>query len=285
MRSKSWRRLVPAIITLSFVTPGVSFRADALTPPNHVGDITVDTGFRVDRDGFSFVNWGGISEASGISPAHVLQLFRHVGKCSSDPVNPSCVLRNGLVVTHDHLEEHLAAGRCEGMAVLAGRIFLGRIKLSHLSATATSTFDLKVEEAEDEIAYWWATQLAPNIYEYSAKHRTLSTHQLAHEIIGQMQKRVMVTIGIYTPDWSHSVLAIKGSYRSGITRIVVYDSNFPGETRILLLNHRRNSWVYKDALQPDGSLATFQGRGAGGLDYIPVLLRSRLSGWERLGGF
>lgn len=257
----------------------------AVSVPRHVGEINVDTGFRVARDGFSFVNWGGISPESGISPMHVRQLFGLVGQCSDDPVNPSCVLRNGLVITHDHLEEHLAAGRCEGMSVLAGRIFLGRTKLSHLSERASRTFDLTVGEAEDEIAYWWATQLAPNIYDYSREHRGVSTHRLAHEIVERMQKKVMVTIGIYTPTWSHSVLAIRARYRAGSTTIVVYDPNFVAETRILVLNHRKNSWTYKGALMPDGSLATFTGRGTGGLDYVPVLLRSRLSGWQRLGGF
>jgi hypothetical protein len=278
------RRLCRALVGISLIFQTVSSQAQAISAPGHIGEINVDTGFRTKRDGFSFANWGGVSEATGISPAHVLQLFRNAGRCSADLVNPSCVLRNGLVITHDHLEEHLAAGRCEGMAILAGRIFLRRTKLSHLSQTASRTNELTVEEAGDEIAYWWASQLADNIIDYSIEHRQVSTHKLAHEIILRMQQKIMVTIGIYTRNWSHSVLAIKGSYRSNVTKITVYDSNFPGETRILAINHFKNTWTYKNALMADGTLANVAGRGAGGLDYVPVLLRSRLSGWSRLSG-
>lgn len=275
------RRVFKVVVLLSLLMSTVSYQARASSRPEHVGEFTVDTGFRVKRDGFSFANWSGISPDSGISPSHVLELFRNAGLCTADPVNPTCTLRSGLVVSHDHLEEHLAAGRCEGMAVLAGRIFLHKTKLRHLSDTATRTFNLTKEESEDEIALWWATQLAPNIIKYSRKHQQVSTHKLAHEIVERMEHKVLVTIGIYTPTWSHSVLAIKAHYQSNITKIVVYDSNFPGQTRVLVMNHRLNSWSYKDALMADGSIATVRGRAAGGLDYVPVLLRSKLSGWEQ----
>lgn len=281
----------PAVIVVSIALAVVlaataaTSGAQAVAMPRHVETIRVDTGFRVKRDGFSFPNWGGLTTTDGLSAAHMVKLLGRAGRCVVDSATPTCILRNGFSVDLAHINEHLAQGRCEGMVVLAGRLFLGASRLRHVSQTAKHTFDLTLDEAADEIAYWWTTQLAPNVVFYSVRQRASSTHHLAHEILRRMRRKTMVTIGIYTPTWSHAVLAIRASYRADVSRFTVYDPNFPGETRVLVLDHRKNSWTYADALTPDGTLRTVSGQGVGGLDYVPVLLRSRLSGWEWLGGF
>ena len=276
--------LVGALVaSLVFVEAPHVVRAAAV--PMHAETITIDTGFRVKRDGFSFPNWGGLTATDGLSRGHMFELLGLAGRCFDDGVNPTCFLRNGLEVTLTHLDEHLAQGRCEGMSVLAGRIFQGATRLRHISKRAKRTFDLTLQEAADEIAFWWSSQLAPSISRDSAVKRASSTHQLAHEIMRRMRRKTMVTIGIYTPAWSHSVLAVKAQYREDVSRFTVYDPNFPGETRVLVLDHLRNLWTYERALNLDGSLSTVTGAGAGGLDYVPVDFRSRLSGWEWLAGF
>lgn len=273
-------------VAASGMPPGSSpVQALPVIVPSHVEKITFDTGFRVKRDGFSFANWGGLDRSDELSAMHMRQLLEEAGRCVSDGDDLTCTLRNGYLVTREHLNEHLSAGRCEGMAVLAARIFMKRTRLVHISDSADRTFDLTKDEAADEIAYWWATQLAPNIFLYSAEHRDLSVHAIAHEILGRMRNKVMLAIGLYTPGFSHTVLPVKVVYRGDHTRFTVYDPNFPGETRDLLLDHVTNSWTYWRALGPQGTLVTLTGKGKGSLDYVPVLLRSRLSGWERLGGF
>lgn len=259
--------------------------AAAAGRPGHVATITVDTGFRVKRDGFSFRNYGGLSASTAMSKAHMFQMLKDVGRCEDDGTNPKCTLRNGFVIDLAHLNEHLSQGRCEGMVVLAARIFLHKTRLVHISYRATDTYHLTLEESADEIAYWWATQLAPNLQLYAAEHRAVQTHDLAHEILARMRNKVMLTIGLYTPEWSHAVLAIKATYRANVTKFTVYDPNFPGQTRLLVLDHIANSWVYRDALASDGTLETVSGAGAGGLDYLPVNLRSTRTQWELLGGF
>lgn len=274
-----------SVVAVGALVFSTATEVKAVPNPVHKKIITVDTGFRVKRDGFSFPNWGGLTATDGLSEGHMFDLLKLAGRCADDGANPTCVLRNGLEVTLAHLNEHLAQGRCEGMAVLAGRVFLGASKLRHISKRAKHTFDLTLAEAADEIAFWWSTQLAPNILEYSAAQRASDTHHLAHEIMNRMRRKMMVTIGIYTPTWSHSVLAIKAQYSEQISRFTVYDPNFPGETRVLVLDHVRDSWSYANALGVDGLLSTVTGVGVGGIDYVPVVLRSRLSGWEWLGGF
>lgn len=273
---------VLSVTSLLHVSPA---RATSRVVPDHVATTRIDTGFRVDRDGFSFPNWGGLAETDALSSSHMRQLLSDAGRCDFDGVDVSCALRNGYVVTRAHLNEHLSAGRCEGMAVLAARIFLKKTRLVHISQLANRTFDLTKDESADEIAYWWATQLAPNVFFYSEQHRNVSVHALAHEIFARMRNKVMVTIGLYTPTFSHTVLPIKAVYRGDHTRFTVYDPNFPGETRDLLLDHATNSWTYWRALGPEGTLVTLAGKGKGSIDYVPVMLRSQLSGWERLGGF
>ncbi|MEY3690653.1 MAG: hypothetical protein RJB57_308, partial [Actinomycetota bacterium] len=271
---------VAALVTAVLVILPAS--ADAAVP-GHTDTVVVDTGFRVKRDGFSFANWSGLSGVTSLSRGHMFQLLKDAGRCTDDGVNPSCTLRNGQVVDLEHLNEHLSAGRCEGMAVLAARIFMRRTRLTHLSRRVSRTFDLTVRESADEIAYWWATQLAPNIQQYAAGRRMVTAHDLAHEILDRMRNKVMLTVGIYTDDWAHTLLAVRVSYRRDVTRVTVYDPNFPGETRVLTLDHRTDSWTYPRALLPDGSVRTVRGRGAGSLDYVPVAMRSNRTQWELLG--
>ncbi|MEY4032336.1 MAG: hypothetical protein RL573_1248 [Actinomycetota bacterium] len=259
--------------------------ASASSMPSHVQTISVDTGFRVKRDGFSFANWSGLSKSTALSTKHMFQLLNEAGRCVDDGTNPTCTLRNGYVVDLAHLNEHLSQGRCEGMAVLAARIFLHKTRLTHVSTRADTTYDLTVNESADEIAYWWATQLAPNLQQVSAAHRAESVHVLAHEVLGRMRNKVMLTIGLYTKDTAHAVLAIRGVQRGNVTTFTVYDPNFPGQTRALVLDHNKDTWTYRNAQSPAGRLVTLSGKGAGGLDYVPISMRSTRSQWEFLGGF
>ena len=252
--------------------------------PAHVQTVTVDTGFRPQRDGFSFANWSGLSRATALSTRHMFELLRSAGNCESGP-NPSCTLRNGFVVDLHHLNEHLSQGRCEGMAVLAARIFLHKTELVHVSTRARTTHDLTVAESADEIAYWWATQLAPNLQQWSADHRTEDVHVLAHEMFRRMRNKVMLTIGLYSNGTAHAVLPVRAAQRGNVTTFTVYDPNFPGVTRDLVLDHTRNTWTYRRAVLPDGTLGTLSGSGAGGLDYVPIAMRSTRTKWELLGGF
>jgi len=232
VNQKSLRGALVALLAVAALPVGAS----ASGSPRHDETVVVDTGFRVRRDGFTFANWSGLSAATGISVSHMFQLLDEAGLCSGTGRNPSCTLRNGTVVDRDHLNEHLSQGRCEGMTVLAARLFMRRTRL-------------------------------------------------AHEILGRMRNKVMLTVGLYSRGYAHSVLAIRAVYRRDVTRVTVYDPNFPGVTRVLTLDHRSDSWTYPRALTPDGRVVTISGKGAGGLDYVPVSMRSNRGGWDLLAPF
>ena len=248
-------------------------------------DITIDTGFRVSRDGFSFANWAGLDTKDAMSGKHMVQLLSKAGQCTTNIVEPYCILRGGTVVTLAHINEHLAGGRCEGMAILAARLFRRSTKLVHLSKTAGTTAALTRVEAADEIAYWWATQLAPNVQRYSVSKRTVRPGDLATEMTKRMRNKVLLTIGLYSGDIAHTVLPVKARIVSGRTYFTVYDPNFPGTTRTLVINRYNDTWSYDRMLTSAGTLVNLRGKGAGGLDYVPVSVRSHLSQWENLRGF
>lgn len=265
----------------------VLFALFAVFLPAHTAGAShiIDTGFRPSRDGFAFANWAGLKGDDALSGKHMLQLLEANGNCSRTIAGTYCDLRSGYRVTLDHLNEHLSAGRCEGMAILAARLFRRSTKLVHVSRTARTTHDLTRAESADEIAYWWATQLAPSVQLYSASKRTLRPGDLVTEITRKMQSRVMLTLGIYSGDIAHTVLVTKATVLSGRTVLSVYDPNFPGRTKSLVVNRFTDSWTYPGALAPDGTFVDLYGKGAGGLDYAPVSLRSHLSEWEHLGAF
>lgn len=270
---------------VAVVAVSVAWPARVSAVPAHVQTVSVDTGFHVKRDGFSFANWSGLSKSTAMSKKHMFELLQDAGRCEDDGANPSCTLRNGFVVELKHLNEHLSQGRCEGMAVLAARIFLHKSRLTHVSTRANTTYDLTVRESADEIAYWWATQLAPNLQQFSGNRRAETVHVLAHDILARMRNKVMLTIGLYSGDTAHAVLATKAVQRGNVTTFTVYDPNFPGETRALVMDHTRDTWTYRRAQSPDGRLVTLSGTGTGSLDYVPISMRSTRTQWEILGGF
>ena len=59
--------------------------------------------------------------------------------------------------------------------------------------------------------------------------------------------------------------ALAGQYlgvqRGNVTTFTVYDPNFPGQTRALVLDHNKDTWTYRNAQSPAGRLVTLSGKG------------------------
>ena len=67
---------VASVIAVAVVSWSVPVTVSSATAaPSHVQTISVETGFRVNRDGFSFANWSGLSKATAMSKKHMFQLL------------------------------------------------------------------------------------------------------------------------------------------------------------------------------------------------------------------
>ncbi len=239
------------------------------TPPNG----RVALGFTVARHGFSFSNWAGLTPEDALTFANMARLLGSLGTCFEDPTEPSCTLRNGKRLDLSTINSYVSSGRCEGMTVLAARLFAKPAEIATLDSRAATAFELTKESSARELAYISMTQLLPEIQGFSARTKFKKPYVLAQEIIFQMKRKRLVSLGVYGDGFGHSILPFAVKYSARATVFSVYDPNFPNEVRTLKVDHLRGSWSYDKAVLADGSIGRMKWTGSGRLDYVPINLR------------
>ncbi|MEN9746957.1 MAG: hypothetical protein RL729_1429 [Actinomycetota bacterium] len=235
-------------------------------------------GFDVSRDGFSFSNWSGLTADDALTFANMAKLFSKSATCVEDPLDATCTLRSGQRINLSAINAFLAQGRCEGMTVLAARLFLYPKEIKKLDPTANNTINLTPKASAREIAYYSVTQVLPEIQGFTARTIMKQPYVIAQEIAFRIKLKRPVSLGVYGPNFAHSVMpfAVKISPRETI--FSVYDPNFPNQIRTLKLNNIRGEWIYDSAVYPDGSYGSLTWKGPGRLDYVPIDLRFASSG-------
>jgi len=110
-----------------------------------------DNGFEFAADEFSFANWGG---PGGLDATGMVAMFGPDAVCA-DQSNDSCTLFPAAQAWLDQVNQAMAGGRCEGMAVVAARLEEGGEPVTQLQQDALVTLDLRQESAPvvEEIEY------------------------------------------------------------------------------------------------------------------------------------
>lgn len=249
------------------------------TPKNaDLGDglLCIDTGFRFTADDFKFANWAGLdADTEELRIDTLVRMYGADDVCEDGIADPCTPLPNAAQ-TLEQWEESLMGGRCEGLAALALRYFLGVESVAATEPGAATTFDLTKERAalEDDINYWWATQYAHEVQEATEKSRRLEPVELVSSLVDGLKKRDGQTIGIYGPEHGHAVTPYAVTKVDDTYRIHIYDNNFPTEPKFIEVDTRSNTWKYDWAgMNPDGSFETWTG-GKGDIELTPMSSRT-----------
>lgn len=236
------------------------------------GVIVYDFGFRPDSHGFSFENYGDDIEVTNLTADEMRRLFGDdvCSRISGD----QCTLTPPAKQWMKQVNDAMAGGHCEGMAVLSLMMYTGQISPADFGGNYASELDINDEALQREIAYWWATQAT----EPTADSVIRGTPMEILAKIEEMDARgETYTIGIYKEDFSggHAItpFGIK-SVEDGLYTILVYDNNYPGEVRELLIDERDNSWAYEAAINPQVESEIYAGNAATEtLDLTPTSAR------------
>jgi hypothetical protein len=236
------------------------------------GVIVYDFGFRPDQHGFSFENYGDDMDVTNLTADEMRRLFGDevCSRISGD----QCTLTPPASQWMQQINEAMGGGHCEGMAVLSLMMYTGQISVSDFGGNYASELDISDEALQREIAYWWATQAT----EPTANQIIRGTPMEIMAKIEEMDARgETYTIGIYKEDFSggHAItpFGIK-SVEDGLYTILVYDNNYPGEVRELLIDERDNSWAYEAAINPDVESELYTGNAdTQTLDLTPTSAR------------
>ncbi len=221
----------------------------------------VDTGFRPNSNGFSFENYGNYAcsdtYCNRTFPVENLtsnEMRRMFGDKICKKIFPdgSCELLKVAESWMDEVNEAMDGGHCEGMAVLSALFFAG-IK-DPLTFGKPSVNSLRLEgniPLQNEIAYWYATQWYMDDYLIEEDPNT-QLQILIEEF--QNHPNVLIPVGIYKRDFSggHAITAYAVQEKEdGIFWIMVYDNNYPGEERHIIVDTKNNSWEYSGASMTD----------------------------------
>ena len=259
----------------ALVTQITSHCTDLDAPELGEGKMCVDNGFRIKADDFSFSNWGRSTEAdTNVTIQTLIDLFGHSAVCVDGP-SSECTIRPTTTQKLEEWNNALAGGRCEGLATLSTRFLLKLDDPATFTPNATRVADLQRgnQLLDSSIVYWWATQFLTEVSDRAATSRTKSPLQLVDDLIQGLANKVGYTVGLYFGSSGHAVTPFAVTHRGENFIIHVYDNNFPGVRKEIVVNGTTNAWNYSAArAQPDGSSADWTGT-TGTLELTPMSSR------------
>lgn len=259
----------------SLVTQITSHCTDLDAPELGEGKMCVDNGFRIKADDFSFSNWGRSTEAdANVTIQTLIDLFGHSAVCVDGP-SSECTIRPTTTQKLEEWNNALAGGRCEGLATLSTRFLLKLDDPATFTPNATRVADLQRgnQLLDSSIVYWWATQFLTEVSDRAATSRMKSPLQLVDDLIQGLANKVGYTVGLYFGSSGHAVTPFAVTHRGENFIIHVYDNNFPGVRKEIVVNGTTNAWSYSAArAQPDGSSADWTGT-TGTLELTPMSSR------------
>jgi hypothetical protein len=236
------------------------------------GVLVYDFGFRPELNGFHFENYGDDIEVTNLTPDEMRRLFgdQVCARLKGD----TCTLTPPAAQWMEQINGDMAGGHCEGMAVLSLMMYTGQVSAGQFGGGQASDLDINDEGLQREIAYWWATQTVAPTTDRVIRGAPMEIL----ETIQQMDARgETYTLGIYKEDFSggHAItpFGIK-DVQDGLYTILVYDNNYPGEVRELLIDSRDDSWLYEAAINPQVESELYAGNAeTQTLDLTPTSAR------------
>lgn len=242
-----------------------------------------DSGFLPREDSFSFENYGGPVSTDAVTVATAIALFGEQAVCSSGS-GPNCRANPSALQWIETSNAQLEGGRCEGMAVESKRIEEGRDSPSSLQSGAARAADLKITQPTvgQSIARWWATQTYPEVQRAASASRRSDPRAIAGEVAAALGRKDGVTMGIYWAEGGHSLTPVAVAWDGTNTiRVLVYDSNFPGELRPLDIDQGSGKWTYENARLNSSTSSGSVSGGKGTLEFTPMKVReeSRTAPW------
>ena len=170
----------------------------------------------------------------------------------------------------------MAAGLCEGFAVLALRLAADPDELAALQADATRVAEMVRTNPAllSELAYWYTTQFATEVQAQAQFYLEKTPLEIADALAADFADGGIgtgFTLGIYSDQGGHALTPYKVESGDGTSRVFVYDSNWPGEERWIDVD--ADGWVYALASTNPTEASEAWGGGQGTLELTPMSAR------------
>ena len=233
--------------------------ADELERYEPKGGIVADSGFRPPVDGFAFENYTNDENPHNLGPEEMAALFGEQVCLSGE--GEDCELVPAAAEWMQNQNEGMAGGHCEGFSIAALRMFDGGLEEQDYGAETTAALDIVGNEPlQGTIAQHFVYQFLPSIVDSRV---TGAPSEVVDALIDALESgEEHYTLGIYMPDFTggHAITPFAVEDRgNGRYAILVYDNNFPGATRAVHVDTRREVWQYVGGTNPNDLGQVYQG--------------------------
>jgi len=230
----------------------------APAPP---GPDAVESGFDPTVNAFSFPNYGDETGAVDLTPAELQRMF---GDQVCANLNNGCTLTPPARQWMQQMNEGMAQGHCEGMAVLSSLFYYDQMSPADFGGDLAAELAIDGNELlQREIAYWWVTQAtwpggAAKVNE--APSAVLDT--LIESFSQGQAAEEWWALGIYKRDFTggHAITPYAVEDQGdGIFHVYVYDNNYPGQGRVLIIDREAETWQYEASINPGVEADLYEG--------------------------
>jgi len=220
-----------------------------------------DSGFRPNVDGFSFQNYAEDPQTVDLTPAELQRMFGD--RVCASIVGGKCTLTYPAERWMNQAVSAMKSGHCEGIAVLSSLMYYNQTSPGLFGGS--SVIDLSLQEVllQREIGYWWTTQVtSPGGSRKVMQSPRAVLDTLAAAFGNGSGAGEWWVMGIYLPDGSggHAITpyAVE-DLGNGTARILVYDNNWPKDSRFVEVDTLNNSWRYLASASPDDPDSLYSG--------------------------
>jgi len=249
-----------ALLSLMFCAMGAENNSSVFLEGAEIND----SGFRPNIDGFSFQNYAEDPATVDLTPAELQRMFGD--KVCASTAGGKCTLTYPAERWMNQAVSAMKSGHCEGIAVLSSLLYYN--KTSPGLFGGNSVIDLSLQDVllQREIGYWWTTQVtSPGGSKKVLESPKVVLDTLASAFGNGSGAGEMWVMGIYLPDGSggHAITpyAVE-DLGNGTSHILVYDNNWPKDSRFIEVDTLTNSWRYLASASPDEPNSLYSGNAS-----------------------
>jgi hypothetical protein len=221
----------------------------------------VHSGFEPTTHGFSFFNYGDEINPTDLTPAEMERMFGDA-VCAA-VTDGTCVLTPAAQQWMEENNNYMGGGHCYGMAALSSLMYYDRISPADFGGSVAYDLALENESLQREIAYWWAMQgTYPGVAERIDSSPTAVVEALVDAFEEGKDATDYWVIAFYKRDFTggHAVTPLGvENLGDGRYNILVYDNNFPNETRIIEIDTNADTWQYEGSPNPEIESDLYEG--------------------------
>ncbi|MHB8119031.1 MAG: hypothetical protein ACYDHX_09950 [Methanothrix sp.] len=223
-----------------------------------------DSGFRPNVDGFSFQNYGADPVTVDLTPAELQRMFGD--KVCASTAGGKCTLTYPAERWMNQAVSAMKSGHCEGIAVLSCLMYYNKTTPGLFGGSSVIDLSLQDVLLQREIGYWWTTQVTSP----GGSKKVLESPQAVLDTLAEAFGNgpgagEWWVMGIYLPDGSggHAITPYAVEDRgNGTARILVYDNNWPKDSRFIEVDTLTNSWRYLASANPDEPNSLYSGNAS-----------------------